>query len=47
MEFISDRQLEFYTEQEELQPFEVCAQVVFIQTDVCGGVLLLHLCSYV
>lgn len=47
MEFISDRQLEFYTEQEELQPFEVCAQVVLIQIHVCVGVLLLHLCNYV
>jgi len=36
VEFISDRQLEFYTEKEELQPFEVCVQVIIIiQVCVC------------
>lgn len=41
VEFITDRQLEFYTEREELQPFEVCAQGIIIMNH-CVGVLFVY-----
>ncbi len=35
VEFISDRQLEFYTEQEELQPFEVIVCASCFDSESC------------